>query len=133
MEGSGLSNGTTGWFVDDDPNMVVAYRLSDQSRDAAKDIDPGAGDWRGGLSDGTTGWFANTVDPDMAVAYRLPRVGGDTSVAVQGGSTVTADGGTPVPETVAHTESGIDVGDILTITIGAPGGRVWIVPLPEIV
>ena len=66
----GLSDGTTGWFVNDTADMAVAYRLSDQSRDAAKDIALGLGLWRDGLSDGTTGWFVNDT-ADMAVAYRL--------------------------------------------------------------
>ena len=67
----GLSDGTTIWFVRNDPGYAVAYTASTRARNSSLDIDLGTGtNWSGGVSDGTTLWFINNASGiRTAVAY----------------------------------------------------------------
>ncbi len=68
------SDGTTMWVADWEDNKLYAYRMSDRSRDPARDFDTldatGNDDPRSIWSDGTTMWVADWNDRKL-YAYRM--------------------------------------------------------------
>ena len=66
------SNGTTVWVADVNDNKLYAYRMSDRTRDSAKDIPLHSDNTnpRGIWSDGTTMWVADVSDNKL-YAYQM--------------------------------------------------------------
>ena len=83
---SGISDGTTLWFVQED-GTVHAYTASTRARDSAKDIDLGSGTWRGGNSDQDTLWFIKgDQSASMAEAYTASTRARDSAKDIDLGS-----------------------------------------------
>ena len=71
---SGVSDGTTVWFVDFSNDYARAFNVSTRVRDNSKDINLGSGYWSGGFSNGTTVWFVERYSGQVRAYNASTRV-----------------------------------------------------------
>ena len=71
---SGVSDGTTVWFVDFSNDYARAFNVSTRVRDSSKDINLGSGYWSGGFSNGTTVWFVERYSGQVRAYNASTRV-----------------------------------------------------------